>query len=267
MNQNELLNNQNTLIQRQMSLEEANRRSALVVLMSNIMDKVDREIEKQQDLLPKGITKGARDSARFQLSQSLIGQIAALSHSFKPYRYMSGDTLISKPLSPERAQLLITLTLLPLDTVTLDKIYKSATFYSADLEFATLNNQYLSGANLIRANLTGADLRKVNLSRANLTDANLRGTFLHRANLRDANLSEANLSETYSRWADLSGANLIDANLSGANLGNADLSRTYYLKFEMLKLCRSLHECKGLPDDIIVKLKQEKPDIFEGVGI
>lgn len=60
MNQNDLLNSQNALIQRQMSLEEANRRSALVVLMSNIMDKVDREIERQQDALPEGV----RDTAR-----------------------------------------------------------------------------------------------------------------------------------------------------------------------------------------------------------
>ncbi|MCE7924166.1 MAG: hypothetical protein DYG98_14025 [Haliscomenobacteraceae bacterium CHB4] len=83
MNQNELLNNQNALIQRQMSLEEANRRSALIVLMSNIMDKVDREIEEQKRINPKDTV--------FSLSQSLIGQIAALSHSFKPYRYLNGE--------------------------------------------------------------------------------------------------------------------------------------------------------------------------------
>lgn len=53
MNQNELLQNQNTLIQRQMLLEEASRRSALFVLMSNIMDKVDAEIENQKKRLPE----------------------------------------------------------------------------------------------------------------------------------------------------------------------------------------------------------------------
>ena len=109
LNQNELLNNQNTLIQRQMSLEEASRRSALILLMSNILDKVDREIEEQKRTNP-------RDSV-FTLSKSLIGQIVALSHSFKPYRYLEGDSLISKPLSPERGQLLITLTRLPLPSI------------------------------------------------------------------------------------------------------------------------------------------------------
>ena len=149
MNQNELLNNQNALIQRQMSLEEANRRSALIVLMSNIIDKADKEIEGQQ----KGLSKSAHEKKRYTLSQSLIGQIAALSHSFKPYRYMEGDTLISWPLSPERGQLLITITSLPLDTTTFISIYGTATFQKADLKKAILFDRYLSGADL-----SGADL-------------------------------------------------------------------------------------------------------------
>ena len=81
VNQNDLLENQNTLIQRQMSLEEASRRSALVMLMSNIMDKVDDEIKEQKsELRSKGISKAVVDTMKFSLSQSLIGQIAALSH-------------------------------------------------------------------------------------------------------------------------------------------------------------------------------------------
>ncbi|NUQ23084.1 MAG: pentapeptide repeat-containing protein [Saprospiraceae bacterium] len=283
-----LLMNQNALIQRQMSLDEANRRSALVVLMSNIMDKVDREIEKQQDLLPKG----ERDSARFQLSQSLIGQIAALSHSFKPYRYMSGDTLIPEPLSPERGLLLITLTLLPLDTPTLIKIYRSATFQQADLQDAILSRAFLreadlrganlDGAILVEADLTGAnlsfadldlaDLRGANLIRAKLTEAkmrqailvqaNLRWAYLRGANLREVHLEETNLRGAYLRWANLRwanlrGANLVEtnlreANLIGADLREADLSNTF-----------SLYQCKGIPENILTKLKQEKPELFE----
>jgi len=309
MNQNELLNNQNILIQRQISLEEASRRSALVVLMSNIMDKVDREIEKQQDLLPQKY----RDTARFQLSQSLIGQIAALSHSFKPYRYMSGDTLIPVPLSPERGQLLITLSLLPLDTTTIQKIYFSATFESADLKLARLSNAYLKGirlekadlegarlkgtdlrganlrgTNLKRIDLEGANLERVNLNladmkmaylvqadlrEANINGADLGGTMLTKANLsgadlvetdiRGADLSAANLTKAFLLSADLSNANLEQTDLSNASLSKANVTSTLGLTFQVLKQCSSLYQAKGIPQDTLVRLKQEKPELFD----
>jgi len=240
MNQNELLKAQNEKIDRQMQLEEATRRSALVVLMSNILDKVDREIESQQ----KGLSIKAKEQKKYTISQSLIGQIAALSHSFKPYQYMDTDTLIGKPLSPERGQLLITLTLLPLDTNTFRKIYRSATFESAGLRDAILDMAYLKGANLRRADLRGAyligaDLRGAYLARADLRDtefigADLIGTEFERAeldradfrgaDLRAADLSMANLRRAYLAEVCLSGANLSGANLSGANLREANLT-------------------------------------------
>jgi uncharacterized protein YjbI with pentapeptide repeats len=233
-----LMQKQTELAQRQMSLEEASRRSALVVLMSNIMDKVDREIENQQ----KGLSQSQKEKIRYRLSQSLIGQIAALSHSFKSYRYMEGDTLIERPLSPERGQLLMTLTLLPLDTATLNKVYQSATFQEADLKMAILDGAYLSGVDLNGADLSMASLNDVNLSEASLTSADLSNTSLHRANLYSAMLDQgagwgparldgamllgANLSGAYMVGTDLGGANLsgafiIGTDLSGANLGGA----------------------------------------------
>jgi hypothetical protein len=98
--QNKLLESQNELIQNQMYQNEASRRGALIVLMSNIMDKVDDEISSQKNKNPQ--------LKEFNLSQSLIGQIAALSHSFKPYKFLKGDTIVGEELSPERGQLLIT---------------------------------------------------------------------------------------------------------------------------------------------------------------
>lgn len=190
-NQNLLLENQNTLIKHQMSLEEASRRSALVMLMSNIMDKVDKEIENQQ----KGLSESDLKKKRYKLSQSLIGQIAALSHSFKPYRYMSGDTLISRRLSPERGQLLITLALLPLDTSTLYEIYKSATFQEADLNFTKLIRANLSGVDLRFSDLSGARLDSADLSGANLNWVDMSGAILDMAKLDNAELHQADLSE------------------------------------------------------------------------
>lgn len=77
--------------------------------------------------------KEVMDSTKFKLSLSLIGQIAALSQAFKPYRFLDRDTLIGRPLSPERGQLLVTICGLPLDTVTLERIFDRSTFKEADL--------------------------------------------------------------------------------------------------------------------------------------
>ncbi|MFN0214309.1 MAG: pentapeptide repeat-containing protein, partial [Saprospiraceae bacterium] len=217
--QNSLLKNQNTLIQHQMSLEEASRRSALVMLMSNIMDKVDDEIKEQKNALrSKGISKTAVDTMKFSLSQSLIGQIAALSHSFKPYKFMDGDTIISKPISPERGQLLITLTRLPLDTSTLNKIFQGSTFAESDLREAKLRGASLTGADLNGADLKGADLGEADMGEADMGGADLKG-----ANLSKANLSKAYLNDTDLKWAEFFETVLIEADLRRADLRNVEL--------------------------------------------
>ncbi len=307
MNQNELLEAQNIkidsqtnlmrkqteLAQQQMSLDEASRRSALVVLMSNIMDKVDREIESQQ----KGLSFKQKEKRKYQLSQSLIGQIAALSHSFKPYRYLQGDTLIERPLSPERGQLLITLTLLPLDTATLHKIYYSATFESADLQGAELQNADLRGVKLENADISNANLRGVNLFNANLINSDMTGTFLSYSDLRKAkftfakmlgvNLRGANLQESILAVANLIGAKFGRADLSGANLSGADFLQAEWAEkniieanlnnvdftganFKRSKLyvvqlskSRSLYECENLHDSLKLLLQQSHPQLFQ----
>ncbi len=248
--QNALMTNQNTLIQHQMSLEEADRRGALVMLMSNIMDKVDKEIELQQ----AGLSKQARDKTRFNLSPSLIGQIVALSHSFKPYRYLEEDSLINEQLSPERGQLLITLTLLPLDTSCFNKIYKSSTFQQADLNNAVLREVYLSGADLNGADLHGADLSGTDLRGADLSGTDLRGADLSGTDLRGADLRRANLSGALFilanlHKADLNSANLSRVYLSGADLSEADLSEAdlseaYLKELDLRKLDLSEHDLR-----------------------
>ena len=278
-----LLVNQNQLIKHQMSLEEASRRGALVMLMSNIFDKVDREIERQRDTM-----KVVTDNTRFSLSQSLIGQIAALSQAFKPYRFMDGEELIGSPLSPERGQLLVTITRLPLDTITLEKIYAQSTFDRADLSGAHLSSAnmknvfllganlkgaYLSGANLSGANLSGAnlsicDLSEAKLIKANLIYANLYAAVLTKAHLSRSKLIKANLIRANLSWADLSlanlsGANLLETNLSGANLIGSCLNLAIKLKIEQLAKVYSLFGCI-MPESMnIKKLKKAHPSLFE----
>ncbi|AEE50132.1 pentapeptide repeat-containing protein [Haliscomenobacter hydrossis] len=258
VNQNELLQNQNQLIKNQMSLEEASRRGALVMLMSNIFDKVDREIERQWDTM-----KAVTDYTRFSLSQSLIGQIAALSQAFKPYRFMVGDTLIGRPLSPERGQLLVTITILPLDTMTLEKIYRQSTFEKADLMGANLMGADLIEADLIEANLIEANLRGADLRGADLMEADFGGAYLMGADLREADLRGADLRGADFIVANLREANLSWANLREANLMGADLSEAHNLTFSQVILARALYKCK-LPKSIDeAKLKKEKPELFE----
>ena len=214
--QNDLINTQNTRIDQQTNLIEADRRSSLIFLMSNIMDKVDQEVRQQKlQLREKKVPEKQINTTRFSLSQPLIGRIAALSQAFKPYRYLSGDTLISSSLSPERGQLLIALAKSNLDHLTLENVYRNTTFENAHLITANL-----SGANLSRVKLVDANLGRADLSRADLSRADLRNAYLVNTDLSGANLGRADLRE-----ADLEGAGLIDADLIGAHLRGACLSR------------------------------------------
>ena len=116
------------------------------------------------------------------LSDETINRIASLSHSFKPYYYMDGDTLIGIPLSPERGQLLIALSGNDLKEKDIEKTLDRSKFINSDLK----------GANLKGADLRGADLIGSNLIHASLEGADLRGADLRRTDLTRANLSKAN---------------------------------------------------------------------------
>ena len=212
--QTKLFEKQNEKIDNQIQLEESNRRGALIVMMSNIMDKVDDEL-----------TNDWNDDKKRNLSPQLIGRISALSQSFRPYRFWQDSSLIEKPLSPERGQLLLALANSAFDSLAYVNIYRNATFEDSYLHGANLHGANLSGANLreadlLRADLRGAILRGTDLSRVSFIAADLSGANLSKANLSGANLSKVNLSK-----ADLSGANLVKANFRGANLSGANLSK------------------------------------------
>ena len=208
--QTKLLENQNDKIDSQIQLEESNRRGALIVMMSNIMDKVDDEL-----------TDDWNGDGKRNLSPQLIGRIAALSQSFRPYRFWQDSTLIEKPLSPERGQLFLALIKSNLDPSTIQSIYTYTTF----------ENAYLEGANLEKVNLSKANLMGSNLIRANLVNANLENVDLSRADLRKANLGRANLIK-----ANLSGVNLMGSNLRGANMEEANLVGVNLRKSDLRKV-------------------------------
>lgn len=258
--QNELITKQNKRLDQQTYLQEAERRSSLVFLFSNIMDAIDEELKNDVGI------KGKRD-----LSPQLIGRIIALSQSLKPYHYMDGDSLINKPLSPERGQLLISLINSNLDDNTFEKIIlksdfsfadlknvelkginlRSAKLSNSDLSYANLEDAImreieLTGARLEAATLSNSDLRYANMNGANLSkskieNADMRNIFMENADLSGANLKGTNLSSNSRIWggpqvlfnkmytmlndSDLIGANLVDVNLTNVNLHNSDLSK------------------------------------------
>lgn len=268
MNQNALLQSQNDMISRQMQLEEANRRSALIVFLSNIIDKMEREIAEQQ----KGLSEKARNKREYKLSESLIRQIATLSRSFKPYKFLEGDSLIKKPISPERGQLLINLMSLPLDSATLQKIFKRGSFESADLRNVVFNGANLTGADLRSADLRDSDLSYANLSTALLTKAVLTKADLSRAKLQWTDLSDADLSGADLSRADLKDATAINTLFTGADVKrahfyNTNLSKAVFtqsnLNAEQAAEAESLYLIEGLPDSTMASMQKSHPHLFK----
>lgn len=284
VSQTKLLKNQNRQVEAQTQLAESNRRSSLVFLMSNIMDKVDQEIREDtvyRDSLKlpevKKVRVLLRDRVLYlkrskidslqkfvpkkKLSSQLEGRIIALSNSLKSYRYWQGDSLIEKPLSPERAQLLVSLVE---SGIQLDNIKKKTSFEKADLIGANLigadlRSANLSGADLRSVELFGADLRRAyligtDLRRAGLRRANLRGANLLVANLRGANLIGVDLREADLNWANLRGANLFWADLRGADLKGVNLRGALLPKTERFNTVRFNNSTK-LNDAFTADLK------------
>lgn len=185
-------------------------------------------------------TELAQSSTR-SLSQAIIDRIADLSHSLKPCRQVTKDSIATQELSRERGQLLLSLTKMNIDSASFAQIKKIATFEYADLRDAHLANMNLSGINLARANLEGATLLGSSLEYANLEEANLKRSQLSSSSLKNAKLKLINLD-----WANLSQVNisevrLFGASLKSANLIGADFTGTYisYTNFRGANLIKA----------------------------
>ena len=193
-NQNKLVENQNRLIEvqniltenqtkrldEQTYLQEAERRSSLVFLFSNILDAIDRE----------------KDGDNNELSSQLIARIISLSHRLKPYRYLDGDSLSSTYLSPERGQLLVALTESDVSEKSLSKIFAKASFEYSDLRNIKLSKTYLEGADLSNSDFTNSTLDSVNLRYANIGKAIFENSYVYFSDLRCAGVNTANFSNT-----------------------------------------------------------------------
>lgn len=196
---NSLLGKQNVLVEKQTFLAEAERRAALIYELTSILDEIDEELDERK---PEG--NGLSDVV---FSDRLSGRVVALSRSLRPYRYLdpeSGElTDKSRPLSPERAQLL--LSLIGANAALTDLRVKGADFSRADLRGAyllgaKLPNQRFAFADFSGANLSAADLSSSDLRSARLVGANLSGATINEANLEDADLTGADLRDIKDLW-------------------------------------------------------------------
>jgi len=220
--QNQLLQSQNYRLDQQTYLQEAERRSSLIFLMGNLLDAMDRELKA--DIGQPGV----RD-----LSPQIIGRVVALSKSLRPYKYLEGDSLVARELSPERGHLLISLVNSQIDNSSLRRIFQFSDFSFADLKDAALSGEYLSGINLHHADLSGATLDETDFSRADFSGADLSDAVLARANLREARFRQTNLKNAYLESADLTQANFYGAKMWSVNLAGAKLRQTHFTNADL----------------------------------
>lgn len=220
--QTTLLVNQNKLITSQNNLIEADRRSSLVFVMSDVLSDMNEELKY-------------KGSSERNISRTLEARIITLCMAMKPYRYMENGTLISQQISPERGQLLFTLLKSDLGSQSSQDILNSADFNytnlrginmgrGAKLKYARLDYSDFSNAQMPAANLESSDLKGVNMYGANLSDAVFIKANLIKANLKNSELLSADLTKANLFGADLTNADLSEAKLWGTKLENADLT-------------------------------------------
>ena len=204
---------QRELLKEQEELNEITRKGSVVILMGNLLDKIEAELGETPDRT---------------LSEATITRISSLSSALEPLRYLEGDSLSEKRYSLERGQFLIALLKMNIDSSSFDKIKRKTSFAGAELSGANLRKVDLSGAelrwaNLKQADLSESDVSEVDLRGANLVEANVRMANLSRTDLKRADMRWADMNGANMQWAEMNGANMRAANLRGAELGNASM--------------------------------------------
>lgn len=179
-------------------------------------------------VLANSLLKSAEDELKSNQTKILSDEtiekiIVALNHSLLPYLQWNEGSLSKNELSPGRAQVLLGIKTLHLDTASFDEIKKSGSFSQSDLRGADLKGFDLRGADLRKADLTHADLSNADLRGADLSEANMWGAKLNHAQMNSANLKRANLAWAQLNEADFTAATLDGADLSFAQLRNARL--------------------------------------------
>lgn len=244
-----LIANQNKRLDQQTYLQEAERRSALIFIYGGLLETINQEVKEAEE-----------KTGRRNLSPQIIGQIIALSQRMKPYRYLENDSLISKPLSPERSQLLISLIESKLDSSTYLNIFKKADFSYADLESVNLEGQDLRYINLSYSNLKGANLRYTKLDFANLSKTELDSVDLVKSSLFLTNLNNSHIYGTDFRTSSLKSSFFIDCKINNTKFDYADLRNTVFDKSVIENVI-----FRNARFDNVDTINNDNPNFFRGI--
>ncbi|MCB9316578.1 MAG: pentapeptide repeat-containing protein [Lewinellaceae bacterium] len=222
--QNEKLDIQNKRIEQQTYLQEAERRSSLVFLFDNVLNKVDEELRM--------------NPGRRALSPQLVGRIVALTKALKPYRFLEGDSITAEMSSPERGQVLLSLLASKLSKSTYDQIFLLADFSYTTLQHVNLDGAYLRNINLSHAvlesvSLTGADLRNANLEGAQLRGARVLATG---GSASPASFDFANFHKAILNNCDFSGSSFDYTNFTRAQLHLVSFRNAFFNQARLVEL-------------------------------
>lgn len=218
--QNNLLNFQNERISQQTNLQEAERRSSVVYLFSNVLDKIDEELKNKQ-----------RRGEKRVLSTELIARIASLTQALKPYKYLNNDTIISRAVSPEKGQLLSALINFDLNQNTYDSIFKKSNFQSLELE-----NAYLNSTVFNKINLANSVLLNCNISNSVFNDATLSNVIFSRSNIANTVFQNANLVKSEIKSVQAENAKFLGCTLEGVSFSGSNLQKVIFDSGKKLRL-------------------------------
>jgi len=216
-----LFNKQTELIDQQLLLSEASRRSGQMVLLSEILKDINTELEK-------------KDNLERILSNSLVGRIISLTESTKPYRYLENGVLIEKPLSPERGQLLFAIAESKIDTSFVrQNIFNRANFYYSDLKNYDLFNFYLAGAHLNYSNLSNSTIRNCDFSGSEInavdfSNAKIRHSSFYKSNMLHVNFNNATIYSSSFKKSNISYTNFQEAMIYKVSFEQANLSEAIF---------------------------------------
>jgi len=223
--QNELITAQNNRLEQQTYLQEAGRRSSLVFLMNNVLDRMDDEL------------KDTINNNDRELSDQLVGRIIALSKSLKPYKYLENDSL-SMTLSPERGQLLINLTQAKLGKETYEKIFRNADFSHSELSNISFEYIDLSNVKLSNSILINVEFYHVNDLPKDMTNSILENVEFTECDFFNLNLSGSVISELILIGCSgynihLSGSIIDELSFEECMIESAQLNLSYINEFEV----------------------------------
>ena len=240
--QSKMFQQQNTRLDQQTYLQEADRRGQTLLIMDNMLKEISNDVA---------------GSSQNKIDDATAGRLIALSNMLKPYKYLENDSLIAHVTSPERGYLLISL----LETgVNLNSTTRTRTngklIERLDFTYAELRNISLKGYDLLNIDLSYADLRNSNFNGTDFENANFSNTDLANTNLTYTSFNNANLES-----AKLQNAILDYANLQKANLKMADLRNASFLKSKILDTdLTNARVNRTFERDVIEQLNKEQSD-------